>query len=457
MRFSFRCWLTLCVFISTTFAQSNQVVRITEESAIQPAEVSIAINPTNPNNIIGVSFQYANPGGVSNFAYVTTDGGKTWKTMATKNVKGITQGDDVITFDASGAAHHAFIAFAGIRVPRPRRAVTGIIVNSTRDGGTSWEEPVPAIDHLNSVTPFEDKPAITTDMSADSRFKNSIYLAWTRFDEYQGDGFKGTEPDCKSHIFFTASRDGGKTFAMPFRISDSTGDCADSDNTLEGAVPATGVNGEVYVVWAGPKGLYFDKSLDGGLTFGKDKIIAEMPGGWDIEMEGIERSNGMPVTKVDISQSPHRGTIYVNWIDQRNGDTDVFLMASKDGGQSWSQPLRVNDDQVKNGKAQFFTWMAVDPVDGAINIVFYDRRDYSGTKTALTLARSIDGGKTFVNHKVNLAPFECHKEVFFGDYIGIDAYGGLVTPIFMHFVDQKKLAVSAAIFRFKPGTQESMK
>jgi hypothetical protein len=457
MKLFFRCWVMVCFIVSTTVAQSHKVVRITEAKANQPAEVSIAINPTNPNNIIGVSFQFASAGGVSNFAYVTTDGGNTWKTVATKNVKGITQGDDVITFDANGAAHHAFIAFTGIRVPKPSRAATGIIVNSTRDGGASWEEPVAAVDHINTVTPFEDKPAITTDMSAASRFKNNLYLAWTRFDEYQGDGFKGSMPDCKTHIFFTASRDSGKNFTMPFRISDAPGDCIDSDNTVEGAVPAAGVNGEVYVVWAGPKGLYFDKSLDGGVTFGKDKIISDMPGGWDIEVDGIDRSNGMPAAEVDISNGPHRGTIYVNWIDQRNGDTDVFLMSSKDGGESWSRPLRVNDDQIKNGKAQFFTWMAVDPVDGAINIIFYDRRDLSGTKTGLTLARSIDGGKTFVNHKVNLAPFECDKEVFFGDYTGIDAYGGLVTPIFMHFIEQRKLAVSAAIFRFKPGTQEQQK
>src|SRR5215211_5260754 len=153
MRLFFRCWLTMWVIAATTFAQSNQVIRVSEARAIQPAEVSIAINPTNPNNIIGVSFQSGAPGGVSNFAYVTTDGGKTWKTIKTKNVKGITQGDDVITFDANGAAHHAFIAFTGIRVLKSSRAATGIIVNTTRDGGASWEEPVAAIDHINSVTP----------------------------------------------------------------------------------------------------------------------------------------------------------------------------------------------------------------------------------------------------------------------------------------------------------------
>ena len=83
---------------------------------------------------------------------------------------------------------------------------------------------------------------------------------------------------------------------MPFRISDTGGDCIDSDNTVEGAVPAVGPNGEVYIVWAGPLGLVFDKSLDGGLSFGKDKVIGDMPGGWDFSVDGLDRANGMPNT-----------------------------------------------------------------------------------------------------------------------------------------------------------------
>jgi hypothetical protein len=162
----------------------------------------------------------------------------------------------------------------------------------------------------------------------------------------------------------------------------------------------------------------------------------------------------MAVTGVDLSNGPNKGTLYVNWIDARNGDPDVFLMSSKDGGETWSAPVRVNDDPVKNGKVQFFTWMSVDPVDGSVNLVFYDRRDTAGAMTGIIMARSVDGGKTFVNHKIDAPAFKCTESVFFGDYTGISAYGGRVIPIFMHFDEQKKLAVSVALFRFKPGTQE---
>ena len=98
--------------------------------------------------------------------------------------------------------------------------------------------------------------------------------------------------------------------------------------------------------------------------------------------------------------------------------------------------------------------MSVDPADGSVNIVFYDRRDTEGAMTKLVLARSVDGGKTFVNHPIDQPAFKCDEKVFFGDYTSISAFNGHVLPIFMHFDQDKKLAVSVAQFHFKPGTQE---
>jgi hypothetical protein len=218
-------------------------------------------------------------------------------------------------------------------------------------------------------------------------------------------------------------------------------------------VPVAGPTGEVYLTWAGPKGLVFDKSTDGGWTFGRDVVITSLVGGWDLPVAGLERHNGMPVTAVDLSGGPHKGSVYVNWIDERNGDPDVFVAASRDGGATWSAPLRVNDDA--KGGVQMFTWLAVDPVDGSLNVVFHDRRGQTGKATTVTLARSVDGGKTFMNHKLPVPAFECcERSAFLGDYNGIDAYGGRVVALFPILTADGAQKVQAAVARFRLATQE---
>jgi hypothetical protein len=250
------------------------------------------------------------------------------------------------------------------------------------------------------------------------------------------------------------SRDGGRTFATPLEISDETGDARDSDDTVEGAVPASGPDGEVYVAWAGPKGIYFDRSIDGGWTFGTDAIVTPLPGGWDSPVAGLQRHNGMPVTAADVSDGAHRGSVYINWIDARNGDLDVFVAASRDRGRTWSTPVRVNDDG--KGGTQMFTWLAVDPVDGSLNVVYHDRKGSAATSpTGVTLARSVDGGRTFKTYVVPMTPFECCRaSAFFGDYNGIDAYGGRVVAVFPVLTSGGAQKVQAAVARFRPGTQE---
>src|SRR6266446_306163 len=263
---------------------AQKVIRVSDPTAINPAEVSIAINPKNPENIVAASLQTGRPPRprAGSYNYVSMDGGKTWKTVPVENPKGLTQGDDVVYFSNDGIAHHIHLSFVGIRVPTPPRAESGMLLESSKDGGLTWSESVPAINHVNTVIPFEDKPGIVVDNAPQSKYKGNVYLAWTRFDVYGS-----SDPDCHTQIYFSRSTDGGKTFAMPFRISDRGGDCRDSDNTVEGAVPAVGPNGEVYVVWAGPLGLVCKKSVDGGLTFSKDKVIGPMPGGWDFSVEGL--------------------------------------------------------------------------------------------------------------------------------------------------------------------------
>ena len=163
----------------------------------------------------------------------------------------------------------------------------------------------------------------------------------------------------------------------------------------------------------------------------------------------------MPVTMVDHSDGPYRGRIYINWTDVRNGeaDHDVFVTWSDDRGETWSAPMRVNDDPA--GAQQFFTWMTVDPVTGFIHVVFYDRRaahaDHPNTgdlrrrDTDVYLATSEDGGETWTNWCISEESFRPGaKGIFFGDYNNIVAYDGKVRPIWTR-EDRGILSVWTAI------------
>ena len=152
----------------------------------------------------------------------------------------------------------------------------------------------------------------------------------------------------------------------------------------------------------------------------------------------------MPITCVDRSNGPHRGTIYVNWSDQRHGeeDTDIWVAYSEDKGMTWSAPVRVNDDQA--GNQQFLTWMDIDQSNGHLHTVFYDRRHQDGTTTDVYLASSEDGGRTWTNTQINTQSFKPSPQVFFGDYNDIAVVNGSVRPIWTQ-LDGCKLNVWTAL------------
>lgn len=400
--------LLLCACLAHATPYPN--IQVNSQSNY-PEETAMAVNPTNPSNGIGVAQV---PYTQACRYYNTYNGGTSWVEGGLPGSYEL--GDPSIVFNAEGTAYYGYIGTF---------SHSGIFINRTTDGGVSWLPDAVAVIQHNSGSPFEDKPYPCADRSSDP-FHGNLYVSWTQFDHY-GSG----NPADSSRILFSRSTDGGADFSTPLKISDRGGDAVDSDNTVEGAVPAVGPNGTVYVAWAGPLGLVFDRSTDGGLNFGRDQVISDIPGGWDFGVPGIYRCNGLPTTKVDISPGPYSGRVYVCWSDQRNGDTDVFLLYSDDGGAHWSPRVRVNDDPVGNGKEQFFPWIDVDPVSGIVYVVFYDRREESGVQTDVYLAVSSDGGATFNNEKISASPFSPTSQVFFGDYIGIGAYDGWVRPLWV--------------------------
>ncbi|MGA8530897.1 MAG: sialidase family protein, partial [Acidobacteriaceae bacterium] len=195
----------------------------------------------------------------------------------------------------------------------------------------------------------------------------------------------------------------------------------------EGFAGTVSPDGTLYVTWAADGWLEFAVSHDGGRTFSAPRnIVRTAP--IMFQVEDVARSNGFPQIGID-ARSGQEPRLYISWSDYRNGDTDVFVSSSGDLGRTWGTAVRVNNDPVHDGADQFFQWMAVDPLDGSVNIVFYDRRGDPGNRDAtVTLARSTDGGRSFRNYAWTTQGFNPQR-AFLGDYTGIAARHGRVYGI----------------------------
>ena len=404
------------------------IARAQKSDGFGPCEPTIAINPTNTSNIAA--------GAILDRYYWSEDGGKNWQSQVLNSPYGVF-GDPVIVADALGNFYYAHLSDPEDKGWSSPKLLDRIVVQKSTDGGKTYSEGT----YCGLRPPKDqDKQWLVTDPKT-----HAVYCTWTEFDVY---GSIDKDKD-KSRILFSKSSDGGLTWTEALAINQFEGDCEDDDNTTEGAVPAVGPNGELYVCWAWNNKLWFDRSIDGGKTWLKeDVVVATQPGGWTFDIPGLTRCNGMPVLVCDLSDGPHRGTLYVNWTDQRNGenDTDVWLAKSTNGGKSWSKPKRVNDDG--KGHHQFLTWLCVDQTTGYLYTIFYDRREYPDERTDVFLAVSRDGGASFVNRKISTTAFDPSKLVFFGDYNHISAHDGVVRPIWTQ-LSKGTLSVWTAIIDLK--------
>ena len=396
-------------------------------NGVGPCEPSISINPSNPLQIVA--------GSILNRVHVSNDGGKTWSNSKLESSYGV-YGDPVVRFDGNGNVYYAHLSNPAGFAYASEEWLDRIVVQKSSDGGKTWNDGTfPAVDHKKD----HDKQWLYVDDKSET-----ILMSWTEFDKY------GSEKvEDRSRILFSSSSDQGESWTEAIAISEKEGDCIDGDHTTEGALPIMDDEGNMYVAWALGENIYLDKSSDGGKTWlEKDLIAAKHFGGWNLDIPGISRCNGMPILEMDRSNGKYKGTMYINWTDQKNGidDTDVWLVKSEDGGETWSERIRVNDDG--KGNHQFFTWMDVDPITGYIYIVFYDRRNYDDLKTDVFLAYSIDGGNSFSNIKISESPFIPNENVFFGDYNDISAYDGKIRPIWTR-LDGNRLSVWTALIEMK--------
>lgn len=421
----------IAVVFSWQFSAKAQYANIMVSDEYNPEETSIFINPRNTKQIIA--------GANINSYYFSFDSGLTWHRNPMNSSLGV-WGDPCVIIDTAG-----YLYFFHLSFPSQTTFLDQIVCQRSTNSGLSWND--------GSGIGKNDPKQQDKEWACVNPQNNEIYITWTQFDSYGS-----SNPDRKSNIMFSKSSDQGLTWSDAIQINEVSGNCIDSDSTVEGAVPAVGPDGQIYTAWAGPAGLVFDRSLDGGHTWlDADIFVSDFPGGWDYSVPGIYRANGLPVTCCDISHSPYRGNIYINWTDERNSvgsdqDVDVWLAKSTDGGDTWSLPRRVNNDGA--GKQQFFTWMAVDQVTGYLWFVFYDRRNYNDTRTDVFMAVSKDGGETFENFKISQSPFIPNSNVFFGDYTGISAYNNVVRPIWTRLDETNLTAWTAILDPYFEGINE---
>jgi hypothetical protein len=408
--------LVVLGFALPVFAQQLPVVpgaQVTTLSA-QPgtwSEPGIAVNPLNPQQVVTV-FQYTAQAGYS------TDAGRTW-TLAS----GVTppeykmSGDVSVVFDKKGHAILGCIAFDKLGTFNywaHGATRNGVFLKRSLDGGKTWEPELHTVmaQPTQPGIPFEDKPYFLSDTSK-SRFAGNLYVGWTRW----------TLAD--SQMLFSRSTDDGLTWSPPIEIARDRGLPRDDNGALEGFDGAVGPDGTVYGVWSERDKIDFVESHDGGRTFSRARdIISTGPIMYAID--GMDRANGFPQIGLSPHGGPRGGPLYITWSDYRNGEIDVFLSISADHGRTWSEPIKVNRDPVHNGADHFFQWLAVDPVTGALNLVFYDRREDPENKTQIVvLARSTDGGKTFANYAWTTNAFD-PEGVFMGDYLALAAWNDRV-------------------------------
>jgi hypothetical protein len=175
--------------------------------------------------------------------------------------------------------------------------------------------------------------------------------------------------------------------------------------------PVVGPDGTLYVFFrnvdtVAENQYLMVKSTDGGDTFSDPVKVADIfdinyprAGGSGVGRRPDCTARGQQSGRNVLSNSCFRvnsfggpavgpdGTLYLVWSDNRNGDnvttdTDIFLARSSDGGNTWSAPIRVNNDPVGNKKDQWFPWATV-AADGSVVVVFHDRRlDTTSTVTA---------------------------------------------------------------------------
>ena len=353
-------------------------------------EPSLAIDPVHPERMvigwrqfdtINNSFRQAGYG-------FTQDGGMTW-TFPGVIEPGIFRSDPVLDSDAEGNFYFNSLTVSG--------SVFRCQVFKSSDGGATWDAGV--------FAQGGDKQWMVIDKTGGMGHGN-IYAYWTQ-------SFSVCAPG-----FFTRSTNRGRSFENCSIIP---------EETMHWGTLALGPEGELYVCGESNSGFVVTKSLSA-----RDSSEAVS---WEllrnVNLDGTIQFGGGPNpggllgqtwVATDRSSGPMRGNVYLLCSVRRFSTADpcdVMFAASTDGGETWSAPMRLNDDST-NSAWQWFGTMSVAP-NGRIDVIWLDTRDDpGGFFSALYYTNSLDGGGTWSKNERLSEIFDPHigwpRQNKIGDY-----------------------------------------
>lgn len=395
-------------------------------------EPSLAVHPLNPAHMIIGWRQFdtiASNFRQAGFAY-TINNGNSW-TFPGVIEPGVFRSDPVLDFDAMGQIFYNSLT---------RNQFGTFICDVFQSTGIgTWDEGVYAYGG--------DKQWMTIDRTGGIG-DGHIYANW--------------KPNLSSCVgSFTRSSDGGNSFE----------DCVGTlGEPIRGTV-TVGPDGSLYAFGHVGNNFVLSKS-----STAKD---ATMPVTWDfstgVPMGGSlglydgPNPNGMLAqawVAADHSGGPTHGNVYTICSVERDnlGDPlDVMFNRSVDGGQTWGEPIRINDDLL-GGAWQWFGTLSVAP-NGRIDVVWLDTRlDPTGFDSALFYAHSTDGGQTWSPNQQLSETFDPHlgwpNQQKMGDYFhmisddegahlawaatfngGQDVYYSFITPELVNAVRQENTSL----------------